>query len=562
MAKEKNKKKQPQQVTKTAQNASVAVPKTSTFSVPKWLPLTLILVATALFRLQYLDIPLERDESFYSYIGKLALSGGKPYIDFYEMKPPVLFYSYAILVGIFGYSGTGIHLAATALAVGNTYFTYAIAKKLGGQQVAYLSAIAYSIWSLSSGVYGAYLMSENVQLIWGLPAILLALNLPNQVQSKQLYAVGFLLAMSFLVKQTSAVLAILVAFFWLSHWFSNRRDTLISTYLKPILWTFLGFFTPILFTIVGLWAIGSGQDAKFWLLDYPRIYSTDLSSEEATMAFNLMKQLVFTAYTGYFIIPVLGIMSVFLSKKSLSEKSLLIAWAVLSVFTVTLGRRFYGHYWLFALPILSILGGFFFQELSIWLRQKMGGIEAKIVFFLGFLWSIHAFFTQSDLYFAPNLADISRKYSPGNPYLEHQVLANYLEKIIQPNDHLAVFGSDPQYFIYLNKISPLRHTYFAFLTNPNFEKGQSWQAETIENFKKTKPEYVILNKYPFAWMYKPGADQGLYDGLYGEVRMNYELVAFIENPGENAIIDIKTPINKNLMPTTPSYIAVLKRRAF
>ena len=56
--------------------------------------------------------------------GKLALNGGKPYVDFFEMKPPVMFYSYAFLIGIFGYSATGVHLAATALAALNTFFTF------------------------------------------------------------------------------------------------------------------------------------------------------------------------------------------------------------------------------------------------------------------------------------------------------------------------------------------------------------------------------------------------------------------------------------------------------
>ena len=173
------------------------------FIVPKWLPLTLILVITTLIRLQYLDIPLERDESIYSYIGKLALNGGKPYVDFFEMKPPIMFYSYAFLIGIFGYSATGIHLAATAIVTLNTYFTFAIARKIGGLQVGYLSATAYGIWSLSPGVYACYLLSENVALAWGLPAVLWALNYPNTTNRKQLFAVGFLLAMAFLTKQVA-----------------------------------------------------------------------------------------------------------------------------------------------------------------------------------------------------------------------------------------------------------------------------------------------------------------------------------------------------------------------
>jgi hypothetical protein len=560
MAKEKTKKNQTQQVTKTAQNPSVSVPKTSNFTLPNWLPLALILVFTALFHGQYWDIPLERDESYYSYIGKLALNGGKPYYDFYEMKPPVLFYSYAILVGIFGYSGMGIHLAATALAVGNTFFTYAIAKKIGGQQVAYLSAIAYSIWSLSSGIYGAYLMSENIQLIWGLPAILLALNYANSTNTKQLFAVGVLIALSFLTKQTSGVLLPIVGIYWLIQWFMQRQNTSFLDFFKPLTWTIAGFFTPIVLTIIGLWAIGSGEQAKFWLLDYPTLYIRDVSADDARKAFDLMLRLVFTGYYGYFIAAILGLIALILSKKTLAEKGLLSVWAILTVLTVGMGKRFYGHYWLFALPVLCILGAMFFKETGDWLRQKMGKLEASIVLSIGVLWSIHAFFTQPNLYFSPSVGEISRQYSPGNPYLEHQVLSNYVEKIIKPTDRLAVFGADPQYFIYLNRTSQIRHIYMPFITNPKFEKAVVFQEETVESFKNTAPDYVIFNKYSFAWMFQPDMSQKIYDDLYREIRRNYSLVAYIENPGAGLPIEIKEPTNPYLMPQTPSYIAVLKRR--
>jgi hypothetical protein len=559
MAKEKHNKSKPQLQVNTP-ITPVLAKETTPFVVPTWLPLTLILVATALLRLQYLDIPLERDESLYSYIGKMALGGGKPYIDFYEMKPPVLFYSYAILVGIFGYSGVGIHLAATALAVANTFFTYRIAKKLGGLNVAYLSATAYALWSLSSGVYGAYLMSENIQLIWGLPAILLALNYPTQTNVKQLFAIGFLLAMSFLVKQTSIVLVAIVGLYWLSQWFSNRKETAFWSYFKPVLWAIGGYFTPIMLTIVGLWAIGSGEDAKFWLLEYPRLYAREVSQADADLAFGLMKNLVFTGYEGYFIIMLLGVLAVSLSKRMLSEKILLISWAALTVLTVAMGKRFYGHYWLFTLPVLSILGGLFFQELSTSLRQKMGSLAATAAVIIGFLWSIHALFIEPIVYFSPPVAEISRAYSPGNPYLEHQVFANYIEKIIQPNDHLAVFGSDPQYFIYLNKKSPIRHMYFPFIVNAKFEKATLWQNETVETFKKTQPEYVIFNNYPIAWMYQPTYSQQMYVDILDHISKTYTLVAFIENPAMNATVEIKEAKNPFTKPTTASYIAFYKRK--
>ena len=532
--------------------------------LPKWLPLTLILVATALLHLQYLDIPLERDESLYAYIGKLALNGGTPYVDFYEMKPPMLFYSYALLLAVFGYSATGIHLAAAVLAVVNTLFTFLIARKIGGLQTACLAAVAYAVWSVSAGIGGVYLIGETVALAWSLPAILLALNPPKAWATKQLLAIGGFVALAFLTKQTAAVVAVPIGLYWLTgYWFTERKTGTFSTFYtfsKPILWTILGFFVPIALTILILWAIGSGQEALFWLFDYPKLYSSAVNAEDAALAFGIMKRLVFTDYEGYFIAAILGVLALIFSKKQASEKVLLISWAVLTVATVGLGKRFYGHYWQYSIPVLAILGTLFFQEIYVRLNQNMGRIEATIALILGVLWSIHAVFIQPNYYFNPPLTEISQKFSPGNPFVEDKVLANYIQKITQPSDRIAVFGSSPQYFIYWQKPSPIRHVYMPFFVNGNYPRAMQWQNETLEDLKTSKPEYVVFNKYPIAWMYQPNNSQWLYAAVYTYVMDNYDLVAFMENPGENKSIEVKEPQNGGKFVAAATYIAVLKRR--
>ncbi len=543
-----------------AQKETTIAQNSTPFQVPNWLPLSLILVATTLLHLQYLDIPLERDESLYAYIGKLALGGGRPYVDFYEMKPPVLFYSYALLVGLFGYSATGIHLAATVVAVLNTLFTSLIAKKLGGMQLAYLSAATFVIWSLCPGIYGSYLLSENIALCWGLPAILWMLNYPDKTNTKQLFGIGFLLAMAFLVKQPTGVLAAAVGLYWLSDWFFSRKTLEFGVFLKPLLWTILGFFVPIALTVIGLWTVGSWQEASFWLLEYPRIYTTSVSDEDSKLAFSKMLQLVFTDYQGYFGAALLGIFAASLSKRALAQKIFLLSWLILTVVTVAIGKRFYGHYWALALPIMSILGAIFFQDIIIWLRQKKGSIEATIATIVAILWSIHAVFVQPNYYFNPPLTEISRTFSPGNPFIEHQILSNYLQKIIQPSDKLIVLGSDPQYFIYLNKTSPIRHVYMPFFVNGQYPRAITWQNETIEGLKTTKPEYVIFNNYPIAWMYQPNHSQRMYSEIVTYLDEQYDLVAFIENPRKNSSVQVIEAKNRLTKPRTQSYISVLKRR--
>ena len=75
----------------------------------------IIVVFLFILRLNLMDLPLERDESAYAYLGQRAGEGLAPYRDFYEMKPPFLFYGYALLNAVFGYSAWGLRLIACFL---------------------------------------------------------------------------------------------------------------------------------------------------------------------------------------------------------------------------------------------------------------------------------------------------------------------------------------------------------------------------------------------------------------------------------------------------------------
>ena len=524
-----------------------------------WVLLSIILAVIAILHLQYLDIPLERDESLYAYLGKIALGGGTPYYDFYEMKPPMLFYSYALLIGLFGYSATGVHLAVVALAVANTFFTFQIARKIGGIQVAYLSAIAFGLWSLNPGIQGVYLMSENVALLWGLPAILMALDYHQGLSTKRLFAIGLLLSLAFLVKQTAGVFAASVGLYWLTIWFTDRKTIPFAAFIKPLVWTILGFIVPIIAFVVTIWAMGSLNNAIFWLTEYPNHYASSVTNENAWLALQLMQNLSISGYEGYFIAALLGAFALVFLKKEAPLSVFLISWMVLATFTVAIGTRFYGHYWLLALPVLSILGVLFFTETSRWLGQKMSRIESSIVLIIGLIWSLHALFLHPSIYFNPELTDISQKYAPGNAFVEDKILSNYVEKILKPTDRIAVFGSDEQFFIYLQKTSPFRHVFMPFIIKDEFKQVIGWQNETVEALKNTKPEYVIFNNYPYAWLYPANANVHFYNDILQEIKLNYDLVAFIENPGKNKNIQVKEPTNGGRIPGTPSYISVLKR---
>ncbi|MCA0235163.1 MAG: glycosyltransferase family 39 protein [Bacteroidetes bacterium] len=525
------------------------------WTMPEWAIAGILLLLVVLLRWQYIDIPLERDESVYTYLGKAALQGGKPYHDFYEMKPPGLFYSYALLVGLFGYSGAGPHLALLFVALSNTLFTYLIARHLSGRQVAVVAAVAYIFLSLNPGASGMYLASEHVALLWGLPGLWLALQYPKRSQPFMLVLSGVLLALAVLVKQTAAAFGVAVVVYWLMQWRSLRTEFV----WKPLLWWVAGGVLPVLGAFLIVWASGTMQEAQFWLSDYPQHYATSTNDNRAGLYFQTSWFLVSKSYEGYFWVMLGGLLVLWRSGLTTAYKIFLATWLALSALTIVPGMRFYGHYYIMAFPAGCIAGALLFDVASRWLQKR--NEMSLLLLSLGLLWGAHHVFVRSDLYFRPSLQAISRVYSPGNPFVEHEILSRELKKVVQPNDTVMVFGSDPQYYIYLNKMSPSRHMYMPFLSKAQFPEAFQWQQEIVNELKKLRPKYVIFNGYPYAWMtkydYSNPFTKAILEVLHSP---EYEPFEFIETDSKSKPAVVKYKVQQGAIRNNVYFVQVFRRK--
>lgn len=542
---------------KGAQTAPVvkpAMPVKAWPVIPEWVGVGLLVLFTVLIRWQFLDIPLERDESVYYYAGKAALDGGRPYFDFYEMKPPGLFYSYAFLIALFGYSGTGAHLALLFVSLSNAAFTYLIARHFGGKRLAQVAATAFVFFSLNPGASGLYLVAEHLALLWGLPGVWLALQYPERTNKYLLLGSGALLSMAVLVKQTAGVFGLAVVVYWLIRWLQNGREQS----LKPLLWWVMGGIFPIFCAFLVVWAAGTMQDAHFWLYEYPQLYATSANDDKIGLYFKTSWKLVSMGYEGYFVFAGLGLLALWWSRLSLASKAFITVWALLSALTIVPGMRFYGHYYLLAFPAACIAGAMLFDTIGKRITQK--DTMPVLLLALGLLWSAHHILINNNLYIRPPLRMISRVYSPGNPFIEHQILAEELKKVLQPNDTIAVFGSDPQYFIYLDKPSPIRHVYMPFLAKGQYPEALEWQQETIRRLKETRPQYVIFNSYPYAWL----ARYDLENAFTREILLflqqpNYDPYLFIEADSKSKPAVVKYKVQQGMVTNKVNYIQVYKR---
>ena len=532
-----------------------AAPKIAWPAIPEWAGVGLLLLFTIVLRWQFLDLPLERDESVYYYAGKAALDGGRPYFDFYEMKPPGLFYTYAFLIALFGYSGTGAHLALLFVSLSNTVFTYLLARHFGGKRTALVAATAFVFFSLDPGASGLYFVAEHLALMWALPGMWLALQYPERTNKFMLVGSGVLLSLAVLVKQTAGVSVLAVAVYWLIRWWPNRREQS----LKPLLWWAAGGIFPVICAFLVVWASGTMQDAHFWLYDYPQRYAVAANEEKIGLYFKTSWKLVSAGYEGYFILAALGLAALWWSRLSLASKTFITVWTLLSALTIVPGMRFYGHYYLLAFPALCIAGALLFDTIGKRMTQQQ--TMPVLLMSLGLLWGAHHFLINSSLYLRPPLRMISRIFSPGNPFPEHQILAEELKKVLKPDDTVAVFGSDPQYFIYLDKPSPIRHIYMPFLAKGQFPEALQWQQETIQRLKETKPQYVIFNSYPYAWLARYDMGNAFTKEILTFLQSpEYEPYLFIEADSKSKPAVVKYQVQQGMVKNNVNFIQVYRRK--
>ena len=64
--------------------------------------LILILAMQIFLRLPFLAEPLERDEGSYAYIAQRLLVGEVPYRDYFDHKPPAIYFIYAGIFKLLG----------------------------------------------------------------------------------------------------------------------------------------------------------------------------------------------------------------------------------------------------------------------------------------------------------------------------------------------------------------------------------------------------------------------------------------------------------------------------
>lgn len=231
----------------------------------RWLYGTLVFVfLRALPNLRY---PLGRDQATYSVIGQGLLHGQVLYRDLWDIKPPGIFYLYAVIVRIFGHVMWSVGVLDILWLLGISACIFCFAKRYLGAPAAAIAAISNALWHCTWGYIHAAQAETFITLIVFLAYFILMSGKREKWTGN--FTGGLILGAAFWVKYNAALFFPVLTFLPyldFSHFDDYPRRLALTVpwrvWLQRTTVIVAGFLLMVAAVPAYFWAVGAWTDLK------------------------------------------------------------------------------------------------------------------------------------------------------------------------------------------------------------------------------------------------------------------------------------------------------------
>lgn len=474
------------------------------------LALAFILI-TSISRIILAGNPMSRDEGTYGYLGKLSAKGLTPYLDFYEMKPPMLYYLYGLGGSLFGFTDLGLRLFALLLTLCSSLLIFLILRRYISNHFALVGAALFSILSLNPFAFGFAMVAEHLVNTLVLVSLYLVHKSYDRKGFLYLLLAGAAFATAILTKQT----AILFSPVFLLCFILTRQQ-------KPWLMQCIRFAAGVLIPVILLAIVfvinGAFSEAMYWLTTYPAKYASIVTPEEGKIYLRYFSKNISLFQLSLMIVSALALFInlIWVKKKPFN---LLLTYFLIALLTVIPGFRFYGQYWMLIFPPMALMTAAALHQLE-QLKPRLGILSAALVLVL----MAGEMLVHRDYYFGkPSSAEVDKLYK-NNPFGPIRKLATYAGSLMKEEDTFMVFGSEPQAYLYADKIAPSKHVFMSMISKHD-EKSKEFIREAMNDLEEKQPTYVLYNFFMYSWGLTEKSNDKLYASSFSYVINHYTPVA-------------------------------------
>jgi hypothetical protein len=483
----------------------------SNVRAPRWRVIAAfaaVLVVYVAMRLPGINIPLDRDEGTFGYMGQLINQGKLPYRDGVDHKPPGAFYMNALALHFVPPTEKGIHTfllfynfltLVCIFYIGKTYFR--------SLSVGLWCAFAYGVFSASPTLQGFTASTEMWMLLPIALSLLLSILGWRRNSAVLLFWSGVTGASACWTKQ-SAFTSILFVFVFtgIAVFWSNAKSTktIRSALIRAFVSWLLGAVLLSTLIMFYFYIHGISREFIYWSFLHNLAYSNKLSLGQSLDL--VIPQLLKIAQDNFLIMGA-GLIAVgygFARKKP--DAYFIVGFLLLSLLATIPGFG-YSHYFAQLAPAVAVASGYGLSTLVGFCRTLKGRLVISII--CGLLILAVAVSMNSQYFLERNPNRISRYIFGANPFPESKRLAAYIAGSTTPGDTVFIVGSEPQILFYAGRSSPSSFlTFFPLMAG--YARYREFQETVWNETQKTPPKYVLtMVNIPTSFAWDRQADVGI-----------------------------------------------------
>ena len=517
---------------------------------------TIVFVLVIAIRIRLLGIPLERDEGEYAYAGQLMLQGIPPYKLAYNMKFPGTYAAYAGIMLIFGQTINGIHLGLLLVNAATIALIFFLGRRLVNSTAGIAAAVTYAILSVSPSVLGLEAHATHFVMLPVLGATLLLLKQSDRKTIVSVFASGLLFGIGLLMKQPAFVFILFGAIYLISD--DIRRRVGLKVILLRSLIFGGGAILPFGIICLLFWSAGVFDKFWFWTVDYARQYASVVPLTKVPQMFAESITHVVGAGWALWLLAGFGLLAGLWHKTTRPSTYFLLSLLAFSALALSAGFYFREHYFILALPAVSLLVGIAISRLTARVTSHSGIIPFVPLFVLVAGVSFPIFLAKT-FFFEASPVEACRMLYALNPFPDSIRIAEYVRNHTDPNDTIAVLGSEPQIYFYSSRHSATGYIYTYNLMEPQSYALQM-QQEMIREIALARPKCVISVQMTVSWLGPgPKSEVLIFKWANEYLKEHYDLVGFV-NIVSPAQTDYYFGDLPKSMPHLGNYIFLYQRK--
>jgi hypothetical protein len=275
----------------------------------------------------------------------------------------------------------------------------------------------------------------------------------------------------------------------------------------------------------------------------------------------LAHQVVAMGKTGYaaILLAIVGLVSPLWDGLNRSRASWLYLFVAFSLAATCIGFRFRPHYFVLLIPAGAACVGFGGSALRTLARNVGAGWLSGTVAVCLLLAATAPALLAERGYLLQDPTGISRSTYGSNPFPESLEIARYVRENTEPNDVIAVVGSEPQIYFYSRRRSATGYIYMYPLMESHPYAAQM-QEEMIREIESARPHMIVFVKIPSSWQASATSDMRVFEWIRGYLTSRFRKVGVVETAPRSEVRYFWGRQARSRKPSTQWYIEVFRSR--